>query len=302
MKHLLRSTAAALLLLAATGCLKVKQLLILNPDGSGNIVLSTVYPPETVAMLTQFAGLPDTGNATDLFHDEEALRATAREYGDGVTLTKSEKIDRDGNRGSIAVYSFPDIRNVKLNTRQNMNPTEAMTALQTGTDSTSADYIRFAFTTGETRRLTILMPQFKTKPATTTAPPPKISSDQIPPELTALLGGTKSGGGSAGGALGGVGGTMAVQMLKGLEMSYAIQIKGEVTKHNASHPDTSRKEHDRFTLLGLKIDELMNSPEFQKVANAPVTDNADMMRLLFSLPGANCETNPEVVIEFRPAK
>lgn len=302
MKHLLLNATAGLLLLAAAGCLKVKQLVIVNPDGSGNIVLSTIYPPETAAMLTQFAGLQDAGNSTDIFHDEEALRATAREYGDGVTLTKSEKIDRDGNRGSIAVYSFTDIRNVKLNTRQNMNPTEAMTALQTGTDSTPGDYIRFAFTTGETRRLTVVMPQFKNKPATTAAPPPKVSSDGLPPELTALLGGAKSGGGATGGALGGVGGTMAVQMLKGLEMSYAIQVKGEVTKHNASHPDTTRKENNRFTLLGLKIDELMNSPEFQKVANTPVADNADMMKLLFSLPGANCETNPEVVIEFRPPK
>lgn len=290
MKHPLKIPLALLALLATAGCLKVKQLVLVNPDGSGNIVVSTAYAPETVAMMTQFSGLdaataqPGGATALDLFYDEETLRAAARELGEGVTLQKSEKIDQNGTRGSIAVYAFDDIRRVKINTRQNLDLNEAMGAIKSGSDLTAADYIQFAFTTGTTRRLTILMPQFKSQPAPTNTAAAKS-------ELAAL--------GGAGG-IGGLGGALGVQMFKGMEMSFALQVKGEVVKSTASHPDPARK--DRFTLLGVKLDELMSSPEFQKIANTQVTDQGEMMKLLYTLPGAHLETNREVVIEFRPAK
>ena len=40
---------------------------------------------------------------------------------------------------------------------------------------------------------------------------------------------------------------------------------GRIVKSNASHPDGEHK--DRFILLGLKMDELMSTTAFQKIAN-----------------------------------
>lgn len=279
---------AALTLLATAGCLKVKQLVVVNPDGSGSIVVSTVFPPETVAMMTQMSGLQALGGdakspapAIDLFYDPDQLRDAAAQFGEGVTLQKSEKIDKDGTRGAIAVYAFKDISRVKLNTRQNMQMGEAMSAAKSGIDVSSGDFIRFAFAKGDTSRLTILTPQFKSDAA---GQPAKKPDAQLPPELAGL------------GALGG-GGAMAMQMFKGMEMSFAVQVKSNVISSTASHPDGERK--DRFVLLAMKFDELAGSPEFQNIANENITDQAGMMKRLYTLPGAKLETNREVVIEFK---
>ena len=299
MKRIAQFLFAGAAVLAVTSCLKVKQLVVVNPDGSGNIVVSTAFPPESVAMMSQMGalqGLDAAGStaapAVDLFYDEDSLRLAAKEFGEGVSLQKSERIDKDGTKGAIAVYAFEDIRKVKLNTRQNMQAGDALSALRGGGVPAGGDFIRFAFTTGETRRLTILMPQFKAAPAAKPASVRK-SDEDLPPELAALA--SLGGGGG-----GGLGGAMAMQMFKGMEMSFALQVKGEVVKANASHPDAARK--DRFVLLGMKLDELMTSPEFQKMANTQVTDQGEMMKLLYTLPGAQLETNTEVVIEFKPQR
>ena len=294
MKQKFLRAIAALALLAAGGCLNVKQLVVVNPDGSGSIVVSSVYPPETVAMMTQMAGLQNLGGdttaaapAADLFYNEDQLREAAAQFGEGVALEKSEKIDKDGTRGAIAVYAFKDISRVKLNTRQNMQMGEAMGAVKNGVDASSGDFVQFAFAKGDPSRLTILMPQLKSAAAGSAgASPVKKTDAQIPPELAAL------------GGLGGAGaGAMTMQMFKGMEISFAVQVKGRVIKHNASHQDGEHK--DRFILLGMKFDDLISSPEFQKIANENVTDQGEMMKKFYSLPGANLETNREVIVEFK---
>jgi hypothetical protein len=287
---------------AMSGCLKVKQLVVVNPDGSGSIVVSTAFPPDTVAMMSQMSALQNLGGdqsgasaapATDIFYNEDQLRDAAAQFGEGVTLQKSEKIEKDGTRGAIAVYEFKDISRVKLNTRQNMQMGEAMTALKSGVDASGGDFIRFAFAKGDPSRLTILMPQFKSNVGQTAGLPsqPAPSAPQLPPELAALggLGGL--------GGLGAGAGAMTMQMFKGMEISFAVQVKGNVIKSNASQQDGEHK--DRFILLGMKFDELMNSPEFQKIANENISDQGEMMKQFFSLPGAHLETNREVIIEFK---
>lgn len=280
--------------LALSGCIKVKQLVVVQPDGSGHIVVSTVFPPETVQMMSSIPGLQGAGaaaQAIDPFYDEDQLRSAAAQFGEGVELSKAQRIDSDGARGAIAVYAFKDINRVKMNTRQNMDMNQAMEAMNSGVDSSSGDFIRFAFARDDRSTLTIRMPQLQGGGGA--LPPPaeqKAAATQLPPELAAL--------GGLGGLGGGTGGAMALQMFKGLEMSFAVQVKGEVLKHNAGHPDHERK--DRFHLLGLNLDELMKSPEFQKLAGQDIGgDQAAMMRKIYALPGANLETNREVVIEFK---
>jgi hypothetical protein len=288
--------------LALAGCLKVKQLVVVNSDGSGNIVVSTAFPPETVAMMSQFAGMQNLGGdqgggkpapSADLFYNEDELREAAAQFGEDVTLQKSEKIDKDGMRGAIAVYAFKDISKVKLNTRQNMDMNAAMGAAKTGAEAAAGDYIRFAFNKGDTSKLTVLMPEVKSGGAAASRISGGVGAKkpdaQLPPELAAL------GLGGLGGA--GAGGAAMMQMFKGMEMSFAIQVKGEVLKSNASHRDGERK--DRFILLDMNMDKLMTSPEFQKIANENVADQSEMMKKFYALPGAHLETNREVIIEFK---
>lgn len=293
MKLLLVRILCIAVALTAAGCIKVRQLVLVNPDGSGNIVVSTVFLPEAVVMVTQMSGLQDAGISSDggatalqidPFYDEDTLRAAASQFGEGVRFTKAQRVDKEGTRGSIAVYAFDDVSRIKLNTRQNMDIGEAMNAVKTGVDVAAGDHIRFAFTKGATSRLTVLTPQLQAaggqaKPSAKVAE----SAGGIPPDLTAL---------------GGMGGAMAMQMFKGMEMDFAVQVKGQVIKHNASHPVAAHP--DRFQLLGLKLDTLMTSPAFQELARQNVTgDQAEMMKKLYALPGALIETNREVVIEFK---
>ena len=86
--------------------------------------------------------------------------------------------------------------------------------------------------------------------------------------------------------------------------SYALdQTKADGLKGGEPATDsltvTSLDGKKSLPAADMKLDELMTSPEFQKIANTQVTDQGEMMKLLYTLPGAQLETNTEVVIEFK---
>ena len=91
-------------------------------------------------------------------------------------------------------------------------------------------------------------------------------------------------------------GMQMMQMFKGMEMDLAVQVKGKVVKSNAMHVEGENK--DRIVLMAIKFDDLLKSPEFQKMVSksgAPESAGA-----FLSIPGVKMETNKQVVVEFKP--
>lgn len=310
MKRLLRALVVGCAALVLGGCIKVKQLVIVNPDGSGNLVVSQTLSAEAAAMMMQMTAgfasqLGGDANAApkqpeNPLFDLDQLKEAAAEYGEGVTFVKASEINTNGAKGAIAVYSFADITKLQLKTKQEQKMGGGLGGLSESPAAKPAkeDFIKFAFDKGDTSKLTIKMPDMKpsttVKPATETtggdtAKPDAKADAAVPPELAAL---------GLGGGAGGGGAMAMMQMFKGMEVQFAVQVKGDVVKHTASHQDKANPS--RFILMHMNMDELMKTPEFQKMASAGKGgDEDEQFKQFFSLPGAQLETKPEVTVEFK---
>jgi hypothetical protein len=106
--------------------LKTKVLVRVNPDGTGNIVVSQLLSDQAISMMAaQFGNMSadfggampgiDTTNAIDRLHyNERVLRKLGRIYGSGVTYVKGKEVRQAGARGSIAVYAFEDVNDIQI--------------------------------------------------------------------------------------------------------------------------------------------------------------------------------------------
>ena len=308
MKHIMRGLFIAGAALFLGGCIKVKQIVIVNPDGSGNVVVSQALGAEAVAMMTQMAaGFASQlgGDAKEApkqpenpLYDLEKLREAAADLGEGVTFVKASEINTNGTKGAIAVYSFTDVTKLHLKTKQEGPGMGAGFGAAEPPKAGKEESISFGFTKGDTSKLVIHMPDMKPKTGTAAGGAAKPATtgdakggDAVPPELAALgLGGGKDA--NAGMAM--------MQMFKGMEIQFAVQVKGEVVKHDASNQDKANPT--RFVLMHMNMDELMKTPDFQKMlasGDQAGGDEDEQMKKFFSLPGAQLETKPEVTIEFK---
>lgn len=113
MKKHLNFACAALLALLTTSCLEHSATIRLNKDGSGTIVEETLFSAEASAMMAQMpAG--DGQDPLAQFADAKKAAAAAAKMGEGVTVEKAEKIDKDGRKGGRVTYKFKDINQVKF--------------------------------------------------------------------------------------------------------------------------------------------------------------------------------------------
>lgn len=136
-----------------TGCLSSGEDIMVNKDGSGQIIQTFMVKKDYVG----FLNLSDQPSDPNLINMDE-LTAAAEFMGDGVTFDKVEPMPEDSlYAGYKAYYTFEDISKVKANATPVTSPEAAK--------DNEADSIRFEFTSGKTSALTILMP--KNNPAGT---------------------------------------------------------------------------------------------------------------------------------------
>ena len=105
------------LALAACGCLEYRNVVVVRPDGSGQIEVTAVYLPETVKDLQLLAGTHAAAQQAlgSFICDEDQLRLEAKAFGEDVQFKRVEAINRDdGGRGFTAVYTFADVGKIKI--------------------------------------------------------------------------------------------------------------------------------------------------------------------------------------------
>jgi hypothetical protein len=366
----LRSAVLIAAALLFAGCIKDKTVVMINPDGSGNIVVSTVFTADTVKMIEQMtqsvAGqMSSLGSTTstnkekdDPFYNEKTMRAGAKKFGPDVKFVKATKVDKDGAKGFIAVYSFKNVNDIYVNTQSSSDLGSQFTHgmgedAEEADTSKPADAIEFNLAgDGPNKVLKIHMPKLKEasedQPAVAEVKPsiPEAHSGVVVATQTVTAGVVVASTGVAeipdkeedestvqrtvtmtaaapvappGAAIGAssgnpFGGMMPFgmsesdkpedamkKMFKGMEMSVAVQVKGAIVKTNARHVE---KDRQRVTLMNINFDEMLKSPSFSKLLDPESLmgdgdDPSAMMKKLTSMPGADIETNTEVVIEFK---
>lgn len=292
MKIVARSGIVVLLAVAAlsaAGCVKSKMLVVVNPDGSGNIAVRSLMSPETASMIGSMAeglasslgGTGQVAKAEDPFFKEDELREAAAKFGEGVTYVKGTKVSESGWQGSAAVYAFADVTKLRIPLESKMDG--QMGGGDEGAEAKPGKLVTFEFAGGPTKKLRIVVPQDEEKAA---AAPAAADAAAAPDAQAEALGN----------AMGQAMMAPMLQMMKGMEMGVAVQVKGKVLKNTGLH----REENEsRIVILDLNMDKMQTSTNFAAIFQK--SQGADDMptRELLGMPGFRFETNTAVEIEFQ---
>ena len=183
------TVAAACVLL--TGCVKDKILVKVNKDGSGQIVVTRLFPRETAeqlmsqmeamaqGMAMSMGAAMGGGDVTisandkdggDPFFNEKNIKKEAKSYGPGVRYVKARPVRVGGTRGYVALYRFKDINDVSVDLASHGQKLSAMNEMQmtgggdadevdAGPDNArSGNAYGFRFTAGSPAKLIITSP------------------------------------------------------------------------------------------------------------------------------------------------
>ena len=343
---------AVALALGLTGCITQKMLISVNPDGSGNLVVSRVYSGEMVStmqrsveMMGRHRGsLPASPDVpADPLFNEKQLKAEGRLYGPGVEYVKGQKIERHGACGVVSVYKFKDVNQVHVPMGRGETMMMGQAAFGGGEEMEDMpvpevdqdEAILFSLTKGDHSTLKIQMPSFLAEAAAkkgapaekpNTATPAGTPKAEAPPAAGKPAADAEGAGDEVEapdqdeeamdpeaqmelmemGSPFGITGRdsqeeMARKTLKGLRISLAVEVKGTLLKSNAARkaPDAAQ----RFFVYDFDFDTIMASPKFSQIAKDqgmdPFSDPKEGLASFAALPGAEIETNREVVIEFK---
>lgn len=289
MKNRMWIAALAAASLSLVACFKQKTLVVVNPDGSGNIVVSQLMSPQAAGMMGGMAeglagalGGEKQGGAAaapqpkkDPFFDEEKLKKEASNYGEGISYVKGHKSNEEGWQGSVAVYSFADIGKVKLPLDGGRSMAPPGLDGGDGAPAKTKKAVTFEFAGGDAKTLKIKVPQDDGE-AKKKAKELKEANPQAEEMGKAMIG-------------------AMLPMLKGMEISFAVQVKGQITGTTAMN-----KESDgRVVLMQMDIDQMQTSPKFQELLAKSQGGEEPPNEDLLGIPGVKVETNQVVEIHFK---
>ncbi|HBC89112.1 MAG TPA: hypothetical protein DCZ94_19410 [Lentisphaeria bacterium] len=307
--------AAACILLS--GCIKNKFVVKVKKDGSGDIIVTSIFSKETVSIFDmQMKQMKEAGGGgqiamKDPFYNEEQIKQQGSKFGPDVQFVKAVKYDKDGCRGFVAQYSFPDINKISLSMKDKaFDPESAMMPEGVEPDELAQadkakDAFKFKFEKGDTAKLKIIGPPVPEKKAEAKEPAkaddkPAVPLEQTPQEkaeIQQLM--------ANGNPLGLTGNEtqeqLAKKMFSGLRITMIVEVDGTDIKSNATYK--SGDNNSKCTLFDMDMDALMEQPSFMKtMMNGPGGPGMDLLDMYSSTPeskGFLLEKNKETVIEFK---
>jgi hypothetical protein len=273
MTRLVRLVLLLAIVAPVTACFQSSTVLHIKGDGSGTIQQRTVVTEAALEQLRAFTILGGgRGGDVDPVSETQA-RALAATLGPGVTYVSSTPIKTPTGLGREAVYSFADISTVKVSEQGQLPAGAAISA--PGLNTAGAN-ITFAMTRQPDGNATlrIVVPKMPIVPS---AP------------------------GGAAGPTGGFSPTpdqiaMAKQVLAGAHLNVVVEPDGQLVK--TSSPYT---EGNRVTLIEIDVDQATSDLGF--LTKLQAAQNLDEMKAAIAgVPGLKLNLDPEITVEFTPAK
>ena len=276
MKTTLNFLCAGLLALLTSSCLEHSATIRLNKDGSGTITEETVFSAEASAMMAQ---MPPGGSGPK-FDDPKKAAAAATKMGEGVTVEKVEKIDKDGRIGGRVVFKFQDINKVKFtygaamsDSAKDMGPPGAPgDAPDAEGDKPANKPMTFKYEGGV---LTLVNPEPEAaakKPAEGGDAPDAGEPD---PQALAMMQG----------------------MFKDMKMSLKVEIVDGIAETNATHV-----EGNTITLMDMAFGKLLANPEHMKKLSAMQMEEsspAEVAAAFQGVEGMKIETKDSVTVKVK---
>ncbi len=261
---------AGILLLAAltsTGCFQMTTVLKVNGDGSGQINHRMVYTKAALAQLKSFAAFGGRGGGADPLSEQQARDMTAS-IGPGVTYVSSEPITTPLGQGRDAIYAFTDVSTLRISTQPAAPGGIAIKTQGFSTQPSASESITFTMT-HEANGNAVLHIH---------VPEPNYLDFFGSPQAPGQIG-------------------MIKTMLAGARVELTAEPAGTLVR--SSSPFV---EGQRVTLLDIDLDTVLADdsllPRIQAVAAAP----AEAKAILMSAKGLKINLDPEITIEFTPAK
>jgi hypothetical protein len=265
------SARIAVILVAAltsTGCFQMTTVLKVNGDGSGTIDHRMVYTKAALAQLKSFAALGGgRGGSADPLSEQQARDMTAS-IGPGVTYVSSELITTPLGEGRDAIYAFTDVSALRISTQPAAPGGIAIKTQGFSTQPSASESITFTIT-HEANGNAVLHIH---------VPEPNYLDFFGSPQAAGQIG-------------------MIKTMLAGARVLLAAEPAGALVR--TSSPFV---EGQRVTLLDIDLDTVLADetllPRIQAVAATP----AEAKAVLMSAKGLKINLDPEITIEFTPAK
>lgn len=279
MKTLAKSVAVLLAVVSLAGCIDMKQVIKLKPDGSGTIevtvLMSKMVLGQMKAMMSQMEKEMGGNKAgqQEMFKEEEAKQKAAK-MGEGVTFVSFKKLETDRGEGFVAVYAFKDITKVKVD----QNPSDAMPSnMPSDGQQKTKEEIAFEFKKGKVSLLTIKMPKDKAvndKDDKTTKEDDKSSANEQ--EDAAGM-------------------EMAKQFFADMKITMIIEVQGKIVKTNATHV-----KNTQITLMEMDFGKLIqDAQKFKEYNKAKPKTLEESKKLMSQIPGMKIELNDVVKVEFK---
>ncbi len=259
--------AAAVL---STGCFQMATTVTVDGDGSGTVRQRLLFTRAAMAQLQQLAAFGGNNGKTFDPLSEDQARADADKLGPGVTFVSSTPIDDASGQGRETLYAFTDIRNLRV-TQEPAAP--GGLGIQAGGVDGMKQPITFGLSPlpGGNALLTITMPK------------PAFDSGAL-----ALAGGRAS-------LVSPEQLELDRQMFAGARLSIAIRPGGTLVRSSSPYV-----AGNAITLLDVDFDQLMAGPVLDRLRS--VTNADDARAALKDLPGLKVSLDPQITIEFTPAR
>jgi hypothetical protein len=272
MKRALTYLGAALAVLLFPSCLEHTSTIKLNKDGSGTITEETLFSAEASAMMAEMPGGGDNDPAGK-FADEKKAAEAAAKMGEGVTVEKAEKINKDGRIGGRVVYKFADINKVKFTFGNAMSDAGKDMGPPGAAEKAEAENkpVTFSYKDGV---LTLVNPDAKkagdAKPEGDAAAEDEEETD---PQAMAMM----------------------QQMFKDMRMTFKLEVADGIAETNASHVDGNV-----VTFIDMPFGKLLADPKnLKKLESMKDASPADAAAAFKDIEGLKIETKDEVTVKVK---
>ncbi len=267
MKKLLMWGSIILFIISFTGCLNVKTVIKLKPDGSGTLEETFLMQKEILQMMKSMAamGSEETEEQAAGFSllDEKKLKEGAKGMGAGVSFVSAAPFSNDEFEGYKAVYAFSDINKLKVN----QNPGSEVPF---GQDGGNIEYLTFSFKKGNPASLKIIFPKQDSKASKTDTQAQ--SGNTSEEDIESMK-----------------------QIYEKMKLSMELEVQGTISKTNASYRSGST-----ITLMEMDFGLIMkNEKKFLELTKANVNTIEGMKQLVKDVPGLKLETKETVEVLFK---
>jgi len=295
----------ACIMLAFTGCIKQKLVVKVKPDGTGNIIVSMIFNQDIVKAIEkqqkeQRKKMEEQGMdekimsqvLKDPFFNEDQLKKAAKRFGEGVEYVKAKKVKNASGRGYIAIYSFPDINNLKLDLAKLGSPMP-----QFGNQPPSDNAVSFVLTKGKVAKLKVSIPKAD-KEASEETTEEEIKPTPLSKQEKAQM--------MSQGVMFGLTGKETTKeevfrkMYSNMSVSIDLEVVGQLIKSDATFKNPKKK--GRCTLFAMDFRTLLES---DKICSKIVNDQTgkeflnEMISTKAKVKGLKIEEKSEITLEFK---